>query len=85
MDESLIRIGYSPCWADNQKDWAQKISPRKIVEQLVEAELVKTYADLYRITTAQIAALDNPLIHDRDSSNHGQSQPRSWRRLMSMA
>ncbi len=30
----------------------------RLVEQLVEAELVKTYADLYRITTDQIAALD---------------------------
>ena len=39
MDESLIRIGYWPCWADNQKDWAQKISPRKIVEQLVEGKI----------------------------------------------
>jgi DNA ligase (NAD+) len=30
----------------------------RLVEQLVEVELVKTYADLYRITTDQIAALD---------------------------
>ena len=30
----------------------------RLVEQLVEAELVKTYADLYHITTDQIAALD---------------------------
>jgi DNA ligase (NAD+) len=30
----------------------------RLVEQLVEVELVKTYADLYRITADQVAALD---------------------------
>jgi len=35
----LTRIGYWPCWLDHQREWVEKVSPRKIVEQCVAGKI----------------------------------------------